>query len=536
MIKNIVIVGGGSAGWMTATTLLSQLPNKKITLVESPNIATIGVGESTVAGGQSGFHGIINWLNMVNIKEDFMPHSDAIHKLSIAFENFYYKDSGVFHYPFGVPYILNHMSNMNDWYFKKIRYPKTPVSDYADCLFPGMALVNKNKSLFNEHFSSEHGRKNLEKDASNHEVQLLSQYSYQFDAVKFGTWLRDKYCKTRYAKNFTHILAEVKDIPLNEGGIKHLALDNGQKLNADLFIDCTGFRSLLLGQTFKVPFNSLEKLIPNNYAWATKIPYTNPEKQIVNYTHCTAIENGWVWEIPLWSRIGAGYVFSDKFVSSKDALKELKNALIKKGYKNVEDLEYRLIPMRCGSQSQLWVKNTCAIGLSAGFIEPLQSNGLHTTHAFLFNLLRVLGRGHISQWDKQCFTAKCHYDFNTFAALVALTYTLSHRDDTEYWREIQNRNWPNLLESKVGWNYPTVFFEKMILGEFNTIGAFHCMAAGMHWSPIDLSTLKYSSPNFDYKKAFGFHIKQLNDKKKKWNKEVENFPSPYQYLKKYVHH
>ena len=535
IIKNIIIVGGGTAGWMTATTLLSQFPDKKITLVESPNISNIGVGESTVAGGQSGFNGIINWLNMVNIKEDFMPHTDAIHKLSIGFEDFYYKGSGRFHFPFGVPYTSNHLSKMNDWYYKKIRYPETPLSDYADCLYPAMALVNQNKSLFNEHFTSKHGRIDLEKDFTKNEVQLLSRFSYQLDATKFGIWLRDKYCKARYAKNFTHILAEVKDIPLNEDGIKHLVLDNGQKLTGDLFIDCTGFRSLLLGQTFKVPFNSLEKLIPNNYAFATKIPYTNPEKQIVNYTNCTAIENGWVWEIPLWSRMGAGYVFSDKFVSSKDALKEFKSALIKKGYENVEDLEYRLIPMKCGSHSQLWVKNTCAIGLSAGFIEPLHSNGLHSTHEFIFNLVRVLAQGRINQWDRQCFTANCHYDFNRFAALVALTYTLSHRDDTEYWRDIQNRDAPDVLEPQVAWGYGTDFYQKMIRGEYDTLGAFPCISAGMNWNPTDIHTLKYNNTFNDFDKTYDFYISQLNSRKKKWQKDVKNFPSPYQYLKKYIH-
>ena len=535
ILKNIVIVGGGTAGWMTATTLLSQFPDKKITLVESPNISNIGVGESTVAGGQSGFNGIINWLRLVNIKEEFMPHTDAIHKLSIGFEDFYYKNSGRFHYPFGMPYTVNHKSNMNDWYYKKIRYPKTPVSDYANCLYPAMALVNHHKSLFNEKFSMNHGRKDLEKDFANNEVQLLARVSYQLDATKLGIWLRDYYCKARYGKNFTHILAEVKDIPLNENGIKHLVLDSGRKLKADLFIDCTGFRSLLLGQALKVSFNSLEKLIPNNSAWATKIPYTNPEKQIVNYTNCTAIANGWVWEIPLWSRMGAGYVFSDKFISSKDALKEFKSTLLKKGYRNVENLEYKLIPMKCGCRSQLWVKNTCAIGLSAGFIEPLHSNGLHTTHEFIFNLIRVLAQGRINQWDRQCFTAKCHYDFNRFSALVALTYTLSHRDDTEYWRDIQNRDAPDVLEPNIGWGYGTVFNQKMIQGEYDVQGIFPCIAAGMNWNPTDIHTLRYHNAFDDFNQTYDFYINQLNSRKKKWNKEVKDFMSPYQYLKKYIH-
>ena len=151
MVDNITIVGGGSAGWMTAATLLSQFPNKKITLVESPNVSNIGVGESTVAGGQAGFAGITDWFRLVDISDlDFMPHCDASYKLSIGFENFYRKDSGQFYYPFGLPYTQGNIANLNDWYFKKFLYPNTPVSDYADCLFPQMALVKQNRIFKNE--------------------------------------------------------------------------------------------------------------------------------------------------------------------------------------------------------------------------------------------------------------------------------------------------------------------------------------------------------------------------------------------------
>ena len=315
MIDNVVIVGGGSAGWMSATTLLNQFPDKKITLVESPNISNIGVGESTVAGSQSGFSGFGDWLNLVDINDfNFMSQTDAIFKLSIAFENWYREDSGTFHFPFGQPGLLPNV-NLNDWYFKKIFNPETPVSDFTEWFFPAMALVNQNKSLFTENFThvnrSPIGRAELERDELNNEVQLFSGCSLQFDATKFGIWLRDNYCKAKYPNNFTHILAEVKEIPLNENCIEHLILDNGQKLEADLFIDCTGFKSLLLTKAFEVPFISIENYIPNNYAWATKIPYEDPETQIVNYTNCTAIENGWIWEIPLWSRMGFGYVWSD---------------------------------------------------------------------------------------------------------------------------------------------------------------------------------------------------------------------------------
>ena len=128
LVNDIKIIGGGSAGWMTAATLISQFPHKKITLIESPKIATVGVGESTL--------GLINsWMTLLGIEdEDFMSHCDASYKLSIGFENFYRKDSGQFHYPFGSPYIEENIATLNDWYFKKFLYPNTPVSDYAECL------------------------------------------------------------------------------------------------------------------------------------------------------------------------------------------------------------------------------------------------------------------------------------------------------------------------------------------------------------------------------------------------------------------
>ena len=152
-MNNIIIVGGGSAGWMTATTLLSQFPDKKISLVESPNINTIGVGEGTVPN-------IGDWLKMVGINyHDFMPHTDAVFKLSIAFKDWYRQDSGTFHYPFG-PFIAHdlnpgqihphqhpHDFELNDWHLKKIFYPETPVREYAEWFLPSMALINQNKSF-----------------------------------------------------------------------------------------------------------------------------------------------------------------------------------------------------------------------------------------------------------------------------------------------------------------------------------------------------------------------------------------------------
>jgi tryptophan halogenase len=167
-------------------------------------------------------------------------------------------------------------------------------------------------------------------------------------------WIR---LKNNYSmpKGVKHIQEDIISIEQDENGIKSLY----NKYTADLYIDCTGFKSLLLGETLKEPFESYADLLPNNSAWATRIPYKDKEKELVGYTNCTAIENGWVWNIPLWSRIGTGYVYSDKFIDDDSALKQFKN------YLGTEDLEFKKIKMRVGIHKRLFVKNVCAIGLAA---------------------------------------------------------------------------------------------------------------------------------------------------------------------------
>ena len=253
------------------------------------------------------------------------------------------------------------------------------------------------------------------------------------------------------------------------------------------------------------------------------------------------IENGWIWEIPLWSRMGSGYVFSDKFITSELALIQFKHGLIKKGYENVEALEYHLIPMRCGVQSKLWVKNTCAMGLAAGFIEPLQSNGLHSIYQFNFNLIRTLSRGYVNEWDRKEFTAKCHDDFYGFAATVALSYVLSHRDDTEYWREIQNRELPTKLFSHnidgLFKPFLEAYIAKNFQYEFDPQNTYlHSMAVGMNWDPVDIHSMKYNRGIIEnIKKNTEIRQQLIEKRKKRWDKQVKDFPSPYQYLKDNIH-
>ena len=493
--NKILIVGGGSAGWMAAATLINQFPNKDITVIESPNIPTVGVGESTLGK-------INDWLELLGIKDkDFMPYTDASYKLSIRFEDFYKKNDGGYHYPFGYPIENDRVGNKELWFLKKKLYPETPVNDYADQHFINMAYVNENKFDVNDDVTS----------------------AYHFDATKFGLWLKDHYCIPRGVK---HILEDVNTIETNEDGI--VSLNN--KHTADMYIDCTGFKSLLLGETLKEHFNDYSNILPNNKAWATRVPYKDKEKELVSYTNCTAIENGWVWNIPSWERIGTGYVYSDKFVSDEEALNEFKRHLDKKG-SDYSNSQFKNIKMKVGIHDRLFVKNVCAIGLSAGFIEPLESNGLLSVHEFLINLIKILRRGDedtISQWDRDSFNIECKRFFDSFAEFVAMHYALSHREDTKYWKDISNKSF---LKNTIAKNkdFELNASAKMNSGsKYRNDSGIHCISTGMRYFGIDV--LVDNSNDHDKRQIYF-----RNDMVKEWNIDTKDKLKLIDYLKTNIH-
>ena len=471
----ICIVGGGSAGFMTAATLLKVFPNYEISLIESPNESTVGVGESTILGFRS-------WLDLLGIKDDdFMRECNAIYKYSIKFTDFY-KKGEAFHYPFGE---LKYP--MNDWWYLKLQYPDLPYESYASMLYEHMAQIDTGHMYRSENFEKE--------------------TAYHFDATLFAKWLKEKFCIPKGLKYFSE---HIKDIEQNDEGIVSL---NG-KHKADLYIDCTGFKSMLLGETLKEPFESYEDLLPNNSAWATRIPYKDKEKELVPYTNCTAYNDGWIWNIPLWNRIGTGYVYSDKFIDDKDALSDFKT------YLGRDDLEFKKIKMRVGIHERLFVKNVCAIGLSAGFIEPLESNGLYTVHQFLIKLIRNMTRGEISQWDKDNFTFACKYLFKNFADFVALHYALSHRKDTAYWKANFNKNWDEKLYKlaptiEAGVVHTALMREQV--HSFDCIGGHHAIATGMHWHPTDINMLKVRGVDMtEFKEENEKRLDDLTKRLKTW--------------------
>lgn len=525
-IKKIVIVGGGSAGWMSAATLIRAFPDKQISVIESPDIPIVGVGESTIGG-------IRTWTRFINLDEEkFFKETDASYKLSIKFTDFYKKDYGSFHYPFGTPTTDDDRNPYTDWYFKKYLYPDTPTEDFVRCLFGSSALFENNKFSLND--KGEFGNYNPASDVA-----------YHFDSAKFGIFLKENICKPQ---GVVHIAGTVKTILTNEDGISKLILEDGSEVAADLFVDCTGWKSLLLGETLKESFDSYAEMLPNNKAWATRLNYKNKPLELEGFTNCTAIGNGWCWNIPLWSRLGTGYVYSDKFISKEDALEEFKQHLmsekmiIPRTREEVESLEYKDITMKVGIHKRTFVKNVVAIGLSAGFIEPLESNGLFSVHSFLFKLVDILQRGSISQFDRDMYNVSVRDMFDNFAKFVALHYALSHRNDSEYWRSIQQKSFTDQYNDPYfpfigrsdsfydmtrrymeNWNHP-----------LNDTGITY-IATGMKFNMINdarFDTVQFRVGGIENITKELIPIwNEWEHRKQRWQKASENCPTLFEYLK-----
>ena len=472
-VKKIIVVGGGSSGWMTAAALIKAHPNLDISVLESPDAPIIGVGESLLPQ----FNAYREFLGLKD--EDFMKDIGATFKLAIRFEDFYKVGDGGFYYPFGSANVSPYYGGAMTWHMKKILNPETPNTDYVDSLFPFMQMLKHNR--FDD---------NSQNDIPNYNYK--SDVSYHIDAVKFGLWLKEHYCLPKGVK---YISEHIETIEQDENGITSL----NNKHKADLYIDCTGFKSLLLGGALKEPFEKYDDILFNDAAWATQIPYTDKENQLVPWTNCTALGNGWVWNVPVWERIGTGYVHSTKFISKEDALVEFKEYLQKTGVEDIDSLNFRYIPMRVGMHRRTFVKNVCAIGLSNSFIEPLESTGLLTTHDFIFMLLRVLKRSDndivVSQFDRDNYTLICKHIFRNAAEFVSLHYSLTHRDDTPYWRAILNHNWSKEMVENTPIN--SQGFQYAALGRyqknyFDPVGGLHCLSIGMNYPMIDeISELHY---------------------------------------------
>ena len=476
----IVIVGGGTAGWMTASTLVKAYPDWDISLYEDSKTPSVGVGESTTQYFRI-------WTHYLGLKdEEWMEACNATYKCSVRFHDFHQKGDDSWQYPFGPP--RNDIFNADYWFYyaKKGSWSNGKFArDYSYAA----ACVDNNK--FPE---------------DNKYWQTGKFSGFHFDAVLFANWLRDNYAKPR--------------------GVKHIKRNLKKKPKADIVFDCTGFKS----QFNDSPWVDVDYL-PNNSAVVTRIGYQDKENQLKATTDCTALKNGWVWNVPTYDRIGTGYVYCDKFCTDKEAIDEFRTHLADNVEPDVgvySDKMFRTIKWKTGRRKESWKDNVISMGLSAGFIEPLESNGILAIHNNLLTFLRVMDdRENITQYMRDTYNNSCNQAFDEFASFIGIHFSLTQRNDTPYWQHISDMCYPNdRLLDRVQRNYTESSYKFGQLYDWadnSTEGVFYVMA-GHGWNPFNDAV--FSEMDF-----FGASVDQIEEVP--FN--LDNLKSPWEYYKETIY-
>lgn len=438
-IKNIVIVGGGSAGWLTACILAKQLniagdPSTTITLIESADIPPIGVGEGTVPTMRQ-------TLKMIGVSEsDFIQECDVTFKQSIKFVDWLHapKSDG--------------LGPQNHSYHHLFNYPHTPGFD----LTPYWLLAKGDTSYasqvsFQEAVCESHLSP---KRITDKEYAGTLEYAYHLDAGKFSTFLAKHACQNLGIERRILTIDDVILFP--DGSIEKLIGTDGQIVAADFFVDCSGFASLLMSDALQVGFVSKGHQLLVDNAIAMQVPYTDEEKEIPPFTIATAHEAGWTWDIGLSKRRGVGYVYSSNHTSHDRAEEILRNYI---GDESL-DLSARRIPMKVGYREKFWHKNCVAIGLSAGFVEPLEATALlivEATAKLLAEKLPSTSNGMV--YAEKTFNDISRSAWDKVIDFIKLHYVLSQRRDNDFWLDNVNpETIPTSLLEKLdywGGNLPT---------------------------------------------------------------------------------
>ncbi|MDQ2076045.1 tryptophan halogenase family protein [Marinimicrobium sp. ABcell2] len=414
-LRKIVIVGGGTAGWMTAAAL-ARVINPALTrlcLVESEQIGTVGVGEATIPH-------IRVFNDMLGINEhEFMLRTQATYKLGINFQGWGQADSSYFH-PFAAQgFPLDDVAFHHHWLRAGRR-----VADFDD--FSLAVLMAKQKKF-------------AYPSADPASIYTSFSYAYHLDAGLYAAYLRE-YCE---ARGVERIEGRIEDVELDPetGFISALRLEAGRRVDGELFIDCTGFRALLMGQALKVGFEDWSHWLPCDTALAVPSEYTQEPNP---YTISAAESAGWRWQIPLQHRMGNGHVYASGYVSDEAAEKTLMNNLPGQAL-----AEPRKISFKAGMRRKGWYKNCVAIGLSSGFLEPLESTSIYLIQVGIYKLMELLPDSDFNPVNEQEFNRLVSDEYQKIRDFLVLHYRLNQREDSDFWRYCAHMSLPATLEEKI---------------------------------------------------------------------------------------
>ncbi len=420
--NRVVIVGGGTAGWMAATAISHVMKNgyTDITLVESEEIGIIGVGEATIPQA-------VNFQKMLGLDEnEFIAATNATFKLGIEFVNWSRLGSRYIH-PFGrYGTGIDGAEFYHFWLRQRAlqrskSLPITPLDEY--CLQAKAAWQRKFMRPV---------------QASNSPLEGIT-YAFQFDAILYSKYLR----KVAEDKGVKRVEGKVVDVTLRgeDGFIESITLEDGRQIDGDLFIDCSGFRGVLIEGALKTGYEDWSHWLPCDRAVAVPCESRGPAD---SHTRATAHSAGWQWHIPLQHRVGNGHVYSSAFMNDEDAAHILLSGLDGKPL-----ADPRMLRFTTGRRKKFWNKNCVAVGLSAGFLEPLESTSIHLAQSAIAKILAFFPRTHFDPLDAEMFNRMTITEYDRVRDFLILHYHQTHRDDSPFWNYVRTMEIPDYLRNKM---------------------------------------------------------------------------------------
>lgn len=405
-IRSIVIVGGGTAGWMAAASFARFLKPQgcRIEVVESEEIGTVGVGEATIPP-------VVDFIRVLGIDEnDLIRKTQATFKLAIQFKDWVRPGHSYMH-PFGMTgFDIDGVPFQAYW--QKMR-------------MAGQALRLEEYSL--QAVAAEQGKFMRPVPGTNSPLEKIT-YALHFDAILFARYMRN-YAEARGVVRTEGRVVKAEQ-RATDGFVSALVLDDGRKVEGDMFIDCSGFGGLLIEETLKTGYDDWSTWLPCDRAAAVPVRQTRAP---ATYTTATARDAGWQWRIPLQHRTGNGYVYSSHFISDEQALEALK------AHADGEEMnDPLLLKFTTGRRRKFWNKNVLALGLASGFLEPLESTSIHLVQHGLAAFIRLLPNRNFEQADTDRYNAIISAQFERIRDFLLLHYTTNEREDTPFWRHCKS--------------------------------------------------------------------------------------------------
>jgi tryptophan halogenase len=415
-IKRIAIVGGGTAGWMAASILARALPGTgtAITVIESPDIGTVGVGEATIPP-------IIDLLRFLNINEgDFVRHTQSTYKLGIKFTDWSRRGKSYWH-PFGTfGTMINLRPFHHAWHKARADGLAPRFNDFSLCA----ALGDARKFRF--------------PDPAAQGPAAGLRYALHFDAVLVAKYLRAYSERLGVAR----LEGTVGDATLcADGRLDELIFSDGSRLQADLYIDCSGFRGVLIEQVLKTGYIEWRDVLPCDRAVAMPTACASNRPP---YTEASARDAGWRWRIPLQHRAGNGYVYCSEYLDDAAALEDLVRGVGEKPL-----VEPRLLRFVAGRRRLFWNRNCVALGLASGFLEPLESTSIHLVMSGMYKLLEHFPTLAFDESNIDSYNAELIQEMERIRDFIVLHYCLTQRDDTPFWAYCRSMKLPESLATRI---------------------------------------------------------------------------------------